>query len=186
MIGYSKRTLHRWCIIRLLGGGVSSSTLFWLLCTPAGVCFHPITANALALAAFSRPRNHSRLTACPQCCLPQKSFWADNMPAVCLFPLAKWFWTTILTILLPQYAVWRPSAAYLWDMLYISTYIFLKGFLEGLQSDLRVAGRSKVSKTVLFYMLLGSWAVSRQGPQMRRPGRARPKHLVYIYIYYIQ
>ena len=47
---------------------------------------------------------------------------------------------------------------------------------------MRVAGRSKVSKNAMFYMLLGSWAVSGQGPQMRRPGGARPKHLVCISI----
>ena len=48
-----------------------------------------------------------------------------------------------------------------------------------------MAGRSKVSKNVVFYGLLGSWAGSGQGPHMRRPGGARPKHVVstYIYIY---
>ena len=45
---------------------------------------------------------------------------------------------------------------------------------------MRVGERSKVSKTIVFSMLLGSWAGSGQGPQMRRPGGGRPKHLVYL------
>ena len=44
---------------------------------------------------------------------------------------------------------------------------------------------SKYTKTVVFYVLLGSWPGSGQGPQMRI-GRAEPGrsiYIVYIYIY---
>ena len=79
----------------------------------------------------------------------------------CFFPDRFWGPTSPVS-LLPQRQGWSHKV-----LKNISTYIFLKGFLEGLGADLRVAGRSKVSKNVVFYVLLGSWAGSGQGPQMR-------------------